>query len=162
MLKLIGTASGREYGFSTLAQGQLQYMDRAYQFDYVPDALRGCAHVRTCGGDKMMGENEWCFSLACDRPADVYVLYADRQPQLPQWLWDFERLRMNVTHLDTMCDCLKGYFSVYKKTFSPGEIRFYGNSPLCMLEEDWYRDTKAAGYCMYSVAVIDTKSHLKV
>ena len=155
MVTIKSTASGKEYGISKLESGYHQYMDRAYQFDYIPDSIRGCVHIMTCGSDKMFDEHKPCFTITCDHPCDVYVLYADKQPVLPEWLHDYERMRMNVTRLDTMCDCLKGYFSLYKKSFPAGDITFYGNSPSDMLKLDWYCDTRGTNYCMYTVAIVE-------
>lgn len=155
MITIKHTASGKEYGISKLDQGYLQYMDRSYQFDYVPDEVCGCTHVMTCGSDKMLDEHELCFTVSCDRPVDVYVLYADKQPVLPVWLQDYDRTRLNVTRLDTMACCLKGYFTLYKKHFEAGDISFYGNSPSSMLDLDGYRDTRGTNYCMYTVAIVE-------
>lgn len=153
MITVKETASGRKYGIGLLRTGHHQFMDRLYQFAYVPDEIVNCPHIITCGSDKMIPEDEWCFTLECDRPCTVYVLYADKQPELPVWLQDFERTRMNVTRMDSMPMTLKGYFSVYKKYFPAGEIRFGGNSPRKMIEEEWYSASRGTDYCMYSVAV---------
>ena len=87
----------------------------------------------------------------------MYALYPDKQPVLPTWLESFERVRMNVTRMDSLPTTLKGYFSLYKKHFSAGEIKFYGNSPLAMLAQDWYVENVGTNYCMYSVAVLEEK-----
>ena len=155
MINGIKTASGKTYAVHILEAGYPQYMDRQYQFDYVPEELRGCAHIMTCGNDKMIPEDAWCFSLETDRPADVYVLYADKYPVLPKWLQEYERVRMNATRLDSTAWNLKGYFSLYRKQFSSGVIRFYGNSSHAMLNHDWYVNKMGATYCMYTVAVVD-------
>lgn len=84
---------------------------------------------------------------------EVYVIYPDKQPVLPKWLESYEKMRMNVTRIDSMCDCLKGYFSIYKKVFQKGEVTLYGCSPDNMLNEEWYVESKGANYCMYSVAL---------
>lgn len=60
---------------------------------------------------------------------------------------------MNVTRMDSNAMNLKGYFSLYKKEFPAGEIVFGGNSPKCMLAEDFYANHKGANYCMYTVAI---------
>ena len=153
MIDIKAVASGKEYRLDTLAPGHLQYMDRLYEFSYVPEQLRGCTHIRTCGDDKMIGEEDWCFTVETDRAYDVYVLYPDKQPVLPRWLETYRRVRMTVTRVDSMAFNLKGYFSCYHRRFEPGEIRFYGNSPSAMLAEEWYVASRGNTYCMYSVAM---------
>jgi len=158
VIQIKSTASGKEYTIGKLERGYPQYMDRLYMFNYIPEELRGCAHFLTCGNDKMIPEDQPCFSLEMDSPADVYVLYADKHPVLPKWLMEYERTRMNVTRLDTSASDLKGYFSLYKKGFPAGIIQFYGNSTHEMLDQDWYVNTNGGGYCMYTVAVINPSS----
>ena len=99
----------------------------------------------------MEQEDEPCYSIEVTRPCDIYVLYPDKQPVLPQWLKDYTRERKNVTRMDTRFDTLKGHFFLYRKSFPAGEILFYGNSSQIMLAEDWYRESNGANYCMYSV-----------
>lgn len=155
MIAIKWTASGRAYQIGELRIGHHQYMDRLYQFSYVPEELSGCPHIMPCGDDKMIPEDEPCYSIEVTRPCDIYVLYPDKQPVLPQWLKDYTRERKNVTRMDTRFDTLKGYFSLYRKSFPAGEILFYGNSPQIMLAEDWYRESNGANYCMYSVCVVE-------
>ena len=145
--------SGREYAVSRFAPGETQYMDRDYRFNYIPEELIGCAHIMTCGNDKIIPESQPCFTLEIDSSADVYILYPDKQPVIPEWLSEYERVRMNVTRQDSRADNLKGYFSLYKKRFPAGEITFYGSSPLPMLALPWYVGSGGMNYCMYSVAI---------
>jgi len=145
--------SGREYAVSRFAPGELQYADREYRFNYIPEELIGCTHIMTCGGDKLIPETQPCFTIRTDSEAEVYILYPDKQPVIPKWLCDFERVRMSVTRLDSRADNLKGYFSLYKKRFPAGEITFYGNSPLEMLAIPRYAESGGINYCMYSVAI---------
>lgn len=149
----IKTASGKSYGLGKLATGDYQYEDRLYQFNYVPDELKEAIHIKTHGNDKMISEDQECFSFECDEDIEVYVLYPDKQPVLPKWLESYERMRMNVTRIDSMCDCLKGYFGIYKKVFPKGKITLYGCSPNKMLQEEWYVESNGTNYCMYSVAL---------
>lgn len=128
MIKIKETASGRDYGISTFTPGKRQYMDRDYRFSYIPEELNGLPFVVTCGKDKMIAEDEWCFTLHVDHPCDVYVLFADKHPHLPMWMEEYRRLRMNVTREDSNPETLKGYFSVYKNHFPEGDVRFGGNS----------------------------------
>lgn len=149
----IKTSSGKPYGLGELKTGGYQYEDRLYQFNYVPDELKGVVHIKTHGNDKLISENAECFSFESDEDVDVYVLYPDKQPFLPKWLEDFERTRMNVTRIDSISDNLKGYFGVYKKTFPKGKITLNGCSPDKMLQEEWYVSSNGANYCMYSVCI---------
>lgn len=153
--------SGREYSVARLVPGELQYMDRGYQFNYIPETLNGCVHIRTCGNDKLMPETEKCFTISVDSPVEVFILYPDKQPVIPKWLEGYERVRMNITRLDSCADNLKGYFSLYGKTFPAGEIPFYGNSPLYMLAQEWYVTSGGINYCMYSVAIKESYKNMK-
>lgn len=153
MIEIKHTASGRPYRLGELRVGHHQYIDRLYQFAYVPEELAFCPHVMTFGDDKMIPEDEPCFTVEVSRPCDVYILYPDKQPVLPQWLDGWERTRMNVTRIDSLPMNLKGYFSLYKKSFPADEITFYGNSPRAMLAEDWYVETLGNNYCMYTAAI---------
>ena len=153
MIKIKETASGRFYGMSAFAPGNRQYMDREYRFSYIPEELNGLQLIMTCGKDKMIPENKWCFTLLSDHPCDVYVIFADKHPYLPIWLAEFTHMRMNVTRTDSDPQTLKGYFSVYKKTFPAGEVRFGGNSSLNLLARTSYIETRGTDYCMYSVVV---------
>lgn len=155
MVSVKWTASGYPYQIGELRAGHHQYIDRLYQFAYVPEELSGAAHIMTRGDDKMIPEDQPCFSIEVSRPCDVYVLYPDKQPYLPKWLEDYERVRKNVTRMDSYFVTLKGYFSLYKKSFPVGEILFYGNSPRAMLAEDWYVETMGTNYCMYSVCAAE-------
>jgi len=153
MVTITGTASGRTYRVDELHTGYHQYLDRLYQFQYVPEELVGCVHIMTYGDDKMICEDDWCFSIEVDRPCQVYIIYPDKQPQLPNWMDDYTRTRMNLTRMDSSPGTLKGYFSLYRKDFPAGQIRFNGNSPRCMLDQDWYVETGGNTYCMYTVVV---------
>ena len=152
-IKIWKVESGKEYSVGKFLSNEPQYMDRDYIFSYIPEELRGCAHILTCGNDKLIPENEPCVTLKAERDVDVYVLYPDKQPVIPKWLESFERLRMNVTRIDSRSDNLKGYFTLFKKRYAAGLIKLYGNSPLEMLAQDWYVTSGGINYCMYSVAV---------
>ncbi|HCR89708.1 MAG TPA: hypothetical protein DIW50_04445 [Prolixibacteraceae bacterium] len=147
------SASGKEYGLNTLVSGELQYMDRTYQFNYIPEELMGAAHIKTCGNDKLISENDICVSFDVDCDLDVYVLFGDKWPEIPQWLNQFERMRLNVTRQDSRSDNLKGYFSLYKKTFPKGTVTLYGCSPMEMLKREWFVKSMGANYCMYTIAI---------
>lgn len=152
-IKIVKVGSGREYSVGKFLPNELQYMDRDYLFNYIPEELKGCVHICTCGNDKLISENELCFTIKAERDVDVYILYPDKQPVIPKWLESFERVRMNVTRVDSRSDNLKGYFTLFKKRFPAGLITLYGNSPLEMLAKDWYVTSGGINYCMYSVAV---------
>ena len=153
MISNLKSISGKQYETGELSYGHKQYVDRLYQFDYIPAELHGCLHIKPHANDKMISENDPCFSFECDQEINVYVLYPDKQPILPKWLIEFERMRMNVTRLDSMPSNLKGYFSIYRKTFLKGLIMLNGNSPVSMLENQGYLNTTGENYCMYSVCI---------
>ena len=158
MITIKWTASGDAYRMGELRPGHGQYIDRLYQFAHVPEDLYGCPHIMTRGDDKMLPEDQPCFSIETDGPCEVYVLYPDKQPVLPGWLEAYQRVRKNVTRMDSHPDTLKGYFSLYRRSFPAGEILFYGSSTLAMLAEDWYVETTGTNYCMYSVCVRESRT----
>ena len=153
MISNLVSISGKPYEIGELSYGHRQYVDRLYQFDYISTGLHGCLHIKPHGDDKMISEDEPCFSFYCEKDINLYVLYPDIQPVLPKWLMDFERMRMNVTRLDSMPSNLKGYFSIYRKIYKKGHITLNGNSPLGMLANQGYVNTFGTGYCMYSVCI---------
>lgn len=153
MIDIKETASGRIYQMGTFSPGSKQYMDREYLFSYIPEELSGLPFVMTCGKDKMIPEDQWCFSLHIDHPCELYVIFADKHPYLPIWLEEYQRLRMNVARTDSHPETLKGYFSVYKKYFPAGDIILGGNSSKKLLEKQSYIETRGTDYCMYSVVI---------
>ncbi|GEM_PF-1967128 len=145
--------SGKSYGLNKLIPGEYQYMDRSYLFNYIPEELIGTVHIKTCGNDKLISENDTCVSFDVDCDVEVYVLFGDKWPEIPRWLNQFERVRLNVTRQDSRSDNLKGYFSLYRKVFPKGTITLYGCSPVEMLREEWFVKSMGANYCMYTIAV---------
>lgn len=152
MITIESVVSGKPYAIGLLTPGALQYADREYRFAYIPQALQGCPFILTHGNDKMADEASVCFTVQTDRPYEVYILYPDKQPVIPSWLTEYERVRMNITRTDSDPMTLKGYFSLYRKTFPAGRIVFYGNSPKAMLADETYVASGGTNYCMYSVA----------
>lgn len=152
-IKDLKSASGKLYGLNTLIKGEYQYMDRSYQFNYIPKELEGVVHIKTCGDDKLISENDTCVSFNINCDADIFILYADKFPIIPNWLNEFERVRLNVTRQDSRISDLKGYFSLFRKTFRNGTVTLYGCSSCEMLKKDWFVQSSGGGYCMYSIAV---------
>ncbi|HBC86609.1 MAG TPA: hypothetical protein DCZ94_06620 [Lentisphaeria bacterium] len=151
-VKNIRTASGKKYAINVLMPGEYQYLDRLYQFNYVPDELIGCTHIKTCGDDKLISENKFCFSFEIDEPATVGIIFADKFPVIPNWLRGFEASRHKITRTDSMPSNLKGYFTVFYKKFPKGIVEINGCSPESMLTEEFI-STGGSGYCMYTVVV---------
>ena len=149
----LSSASGKDYGINRLTLGEYQYMDRYYQFNYIPKELNGCTHIKTHGNDKLISEKDICVSFEVNCDIDLFVLYADKYPVLPEWLKSYERTRYNVTRHDSLPENLKGYFGLYRKSFSKGRVELLGCSPRMMLDEDWFVKSGGANYCMYSIAV---------
>jgi hypothetical protein len=152
-IKNLKSASGKEYGVNTLIPGEYQYMDRSYQFNYIPEEIVGSIHIKTCGDDKLISEKDICVSFEVNCDVEVYILFGDKFPLIPEWLNQFERIRLNITRQDSRIDNLKGYFSLYRKTFSKGTITLYGCSPVKMLEKEWFVKSMGANYCMYTIAI---------
>ncbi len=154
IINKLSSASGNEYGKNKLLLGEYQYMDRQYQFNYIPKELNGCVHIKTHGNDKLISENDISFSFEVNCDIDIFILYPDKFPLLPEWLNQYERTRYNVTRQDSRADNLKGYFGLYRKSFRKGLIEIFGCSPNKMLAEDWYVKSGGANYCMYTVAIL--------
>lgn len=152
-IKNLKSTSGKEYGINSLTQGEYQYMDRSYQFNYIPEEMIGLTHIKTCGNDKLISENDICVSFDVDCDVDVYILFGDKFPITPEWLKQFERMRLNITRQDSRIDNLKGYFSLYRKTYPKGTITLFGCSPVKMLEKGWFVQSMGANYCMYTIAI---------
>ena len=95
-IKIVNVESGREYSVGKLLPNELQYMDRDYIFNYIPEELKGFVHIRTCGNDKLIPENEPCFTMKAEHDVDIYILYPDKQPVIPKWLESFERLKTDI------------------------------------------------------------------
>lgn len=150
----ITSSSGKQYEINKLILGEYQYVDRYYQFNYIPDMFKGCNHIKTHGNDKLISENDICVTFEVNCPVDVYILYADKFPVIPKWLCEYERTRNNITRQDSRADNLKGYFSLYKKHFQEKKIVLYGCSPEIMLNEEWYLKSGGANYCMYTIALL--------
>lgn len=145
--------SGKEYGINELLPNGKQYMDRDYTFNYIPDELKGCTHILTCGNDKLTDEKDLCLSFTVDAPVEVNILFADKFPTIPIWLNDFERVRLNVTRSDSDPSNLRGYFSIYRKRYPKGEIQLFGCSPSYFLKKDWFVESLGFTYCMYTIAL---------
>ena len=153
-IKKIITSSGKKYEINKLILGEYQYVDRYYQFNYIPGFLNGCTHIKTHGNDKLIKESDVCVSFEVNCPVEVFILYADKFPVLPKWLHEYKRTRFNITRQDSRPDNLKGYFSLYKKYFPKGHIVLYGCSPEKMVAESWYAESMGENYCMYSILVL--------
>lgn len=150
-------ATGKEYftdcgGFK---QGALQYIDRDYVFDYIPDVAKGQTHIRTAGNDKMIDENDLCLSFRVDVPVTVFVVYADKLWALPRWLREFRDTRQKVTRTDSNTSTLKGISTLFSKGFPPGVISLNGNLSEGMADDPQFNESglMGANYCMYSVVV---------
>ena len=149
--------SGKKYstienGFLT---GQKQYIDRDYLFEYVPEQLSGCTYIQTAGNDKMIHEDDICFSFESSKPITVYIIYADKLLILPNWLNGYCNTREKVTRTDSNIKTLKGIFTLYAKDFEPGQVIIYGNLSPSMARDPKFLASGLMGenYCMYSVAV---------
>ena len=165
LIKICKVESGKEYSVGKFMAGEFQYMDRDYRFNYIPKELKGCVHIRTCGNDKLPPRNRALLYDESRARCRGLCFISRQQPVIPKWLESFQRLRMNVTRVDSRSDNLKGYFTLFKKSFPAGYITLYGNSPLDMLAQDWYITSGRINYCMYSVVVngktsINTKEAL--
>ena len=71
ILALVKVESGREYSIGKFLPNELQYMDRDYTFNYIPEELKGCVHILTCGNDKLIPENEPCFTMKAEHDVEV-------------------------------------------------------------------------------------------
>ena len=75
MIGIKAVASGKEYRLDTLAPGQLQYMDRLYEFSYVPEQLRGCtaASIFCTAFCLKIHLKNWRIMLSCRTKRPAYI-----------------------------------------------------------------------------------------
>lgn len=148
------SASGKRYLIKNngLNSDSLQYIDRDYTFDRVPEEMRGKTIIMVAGNDKMFEENEKCFSFHVNKPVIVHVLYSDKYPVLPAWLLDYARTNKKVYRKDASEKTMKGIFRVYSKEFPAGDIQING----CLgkgMKTEAFVNSGGSGYCMYSVVI---------
>jgi hypothetical protein len=148
-------ASGREYEIDEegFVPGSLQYVDRDYTFDHIPNIALGATHIRTAGNDKTIDESEICMSFKIAIPSTIFVIYADKLRVPPRWLGGFIDTREKVTRTDSNTSTLKGIFTLFAKDFEPGTIILSGNLSQAMADDPAFRGSMGTNYCMYSVAV---------
>ena len=150
--------SGKNYlvKYNSFYDDSLQYIDRNYRFDKIPDDLKGVTLIITAGNDKMFEENEICFSFNVNKAVIVHILYADKYPILPNWLLDYKKTEKKVYRHDSSNDTMKGIFTVYSKEFLAGEIQING----CLgkgIKTEKFIKSGGSGYCMFSVVIEEIK-----
>ena len=148
-------SSGKTYVINEggFVPGALQFVDRDYQFNYVPQPLKGLTTIKTAGNDKSISENQPCLSFRVNVPVTVYVLYGDKLRILPAWLAEFSNTRWKATRQDTNPATLKGIFTLFAKDFPPGVVTLNGNLSKQMAQDEEFQRMKGATFCMYSVVV---------
>lgn len=148
-------ASGKTYEVNEggFVPGALQFVDRDYQFNYVPQPLKGLTTVKTAGNDKFIPEDQPCLSFRVNVPVTVYVAYGDKLRFLPAWLSEFSNTRWKVTRLDTNPATLKGIFTLFAKDFPAGVVTLNGNLSKQMAGDGEFQRMKGSTFCMYSVVV---------
>jgi hypothetical protein len=149
-------ASGKAYvaeaaGF---VPGGLQYIDRDYTFDYIPQVLKGATKIKTAGDDKHIPEDKACLSFRVNVPVTVYVVYGDKLRVVPSWLREWTDTRYKVTRKDTNPSSLKGIFTLFAKDFPAGVVTLNGNLSKRMAEDEEFKRMKGGTFCMYSVVVV--------
>lgn len=147
-------ASGKSYlvKYKGFQNGSLQYVDRDYQFDRIPEGMQGATLIMLAGNDKMFEENEKCFSFHVNKPVIVHVLYSDKYPVQPDWLANFTKTDKKVYRKDASEITMKGIFRVYSRKFPSGEIRING----CLgkgIKTEAFVNSGGSGYCMYSAVI---------
>jgi hypothetical protein len=150
--------SGKTYliknnGFNS---DSLQYIDRDYTFDRIPEEMKGKTLIMLAGNDKMFEENEKCFSFHVNKSVFVHVLYSDKFPVLPVWLLDYTKTDKKVYRKDASEVTMKGIFRVYSKEFPAGDIQING----CLgkgIKTEAFVNNGGSGYCMYSVVIEEVK-----
>ena len=148
------TASGKTYQvvYNGLFPGTQQYIDRDYEFDYVPARLKGKILIKTAGNDKMYEEDEICLRFEVDRKVVVYVLHANKFTTKPAWLHNFKNTGDIVTRTDCSEATMKGIFTVFAREYPAGSIALGGCLPPGFLTPS-FRQSGGENYCMYSVVV---------
>jgi hypothetical protein len=146
-------ASGKTYTLGQFAKGAKQYIDRDYQFEFVPGFLAGQTTILTAGNDKHIDQAQKCLSFEVNRPVTVYIVYGDKLRVLPAWLRSWDNTRWKVTRTDSSAVTLKGLFSLFAKDFPAGRIVLNGNLSPEMAADPEFRKNRGGTFCMYSVVV---------
>jgi hypothetical protein len=148
-------ASGKPYVAEAgrFVPGGLQYIDRDYTFNFIPESLKGKTVIKTAGNDKFISEDQPCLTFRVNVPVTVYVVYGDKLRFLPSWLREFTDTRWKVTRQDTNATTLKGFFTMFAKDFPAGAITLNGNLSKQMAEDPEFKRMKGGTFCMYSVVV---------
>ncbi len=105
------------YPVSVLSEGDRYYTDRDYTLAVVPPALESAVWIRTMNDEKA-ARREPLLTFEVTRDVVVYVGFDRRAAHLPDWLRDWEELGERVhVNGDVM-----GYFELYRRRFSKGEV----------------------------------------
>ena len=113
--------SGRDYTVNSgLSDEALAFIDHAtYQYNSVPDALKGAVYIQTAQRDRYREGEEEVLSFNINKNATIYVVHDDRITTKPAWLSDF---------VDTGYDFnFYKKSSVYSKEFLAGRVTLGGN-----------------------------------
>ncbi|NOZ88062.1 MAG: hypothetical protein GXP49_17740 [Deltaproteobacteria bacterium] len=114
------TASGNQYEWDKLAEGKVQYIDRAYTFSKAPVELEGMPYLKTANDDKMIKDNPF-LTFTINLPATVYVARDERAGALPSWLATWSKTGMQIQNSDTS-------FILFSTRAEPGRVEIGGNA----------------------------------
>jgi len=108
-----------EVGRHGLKSGASLYTDMAESYKEIPDLLKGATYIRTASVDREI-ENSAIFQIRVNQPVIAYVAYQQGHKP-PSWLTSgFKKTGLTITSTDED-------FSLYRKNFDAGLIRFGGN-----------------------------------
>jgi hypothetical protein len=113
------TTTPSDYQWDTLTIGKRLYIDRAYTFSDIPDALIGLEYLRTRNDDKSQSANPF-VSFAIDTPKAVFVAYDTRIDPLPVWLQSWQPTSFEINGTDYP-------LRLYRKDFDAGTVNLGAN-----------------------------------
>ena len=113
------------YPVSVLSEGDRYYTDRDYTLAVVPTVLESAVWIRTMNDEKT-ARRESLLTFEITRDVVVYVGFDRRARHLPEWLRGWEGLGERVyVNGDVM-----GYFELYRRGFSKGEVALGATSAI--------------------------------
>lgn len=111
---------------TNLQPGDLQYADRTFIFDSIPEEVLGCEWIRNANGSKgYTGEILATFTAAKD--IDVYIAFSTSIAPLPSWMQEgWEDTGENLVNQEN--PTTKKAYRLYKKFFAAGSTVVLGSN----------------------------------
>ena len=128
---IITGTSPTQYVWDVIEVGAVQYIDRTFTFNTVPEAYLGLSYLKTANDDKGT-TGDPLVSFDVNQDVSVYVAHDDRITPKPGWLASFADTGDNL-------ESRGGSFSLLVKDFPAGTVAL--------------GDNEGDGFSMYTVVV---------